>query len=148
MATGTDYTIDVKEFISDDPYCNERLYNESLAKLEDHIKSVLKDGDTICIASSVAFHSCVKEFPKNIAAADWLLTLGDASGAFCVIASRTGNRYTINGTYYIADTYDFDKNDYNAILPGLTNDAMFKLHSAGVAQAFCIHGEMEMNYVF
>jgi len=30
------------------------------------------------------------------------------------------------------------------IYPGLVNDNMFKLHSAGTAQAYYVYGELEM----
>ncbi len=80
--------------------------------------------------------------------ANWLLGLGEANGAFCVIASRTGDSYTVNGTYFVTDTYDFEEDDMKIIFPGLINDNMFKLHSAGVAQAYYVYGEMEIEYHF
>jgi len=145
--TGIERNINVENLTTDSP-CGKRLYEENLAKLEDHVKSVLKDGDCIRIVSILPFSSHIKEKGDSLLSWDWFLTLGDASGAFCVIASRTGNTYTINGTYYVADNYDFEENDDNTIFPGLTNSLMFDLHSAGKAQAFLISGEMAINDVF
>ena len=114
----------------------------------EHIKSVLKDGDTICIVSRVPFNSCLNEVSLEKMDLNWLVGLGEANGAFCVIASRTGDSYTVNGTYFVADTYDFEEDDMRIIFPGLINDNLFKLHSAGVAQAYYVYGEMEIEYHF
>ena len=43
---------------------------------------------------------------------------------------------------------DFEEDDMKIIFPGLINDNMFKLHSAGVAQAYYVYGEMEIEYHF
>ena len=111
-------------------------------------KQVLKDGDSICIVSKVPFPSHDNEKGNSVLSWDWFLTLGDSSGAFCVIASRMGSIYTISGTYYVADNYDFKENDDKTIYPGIANNLMFRLHSAGVAQAFFISGEMKLSDVF
>lgn len=120
------------------------FYVGEYPELEEHIKSVLKDGDTMCIVSSIPFNSIIKTVPIGNSNLDWLVALGDANGAFCVIATREGDSYNINGTYYVSDTYDYEENDTKMILPGLVNDNMFKLHSAGIAQAYYVYGELEM----
>jgi hypothetical protein len=141
--TGTDYTISVFELI-----CNSKSgsdqYQLYLSYLMDHVKSVLKDGDTLHIVSIDAFQSHSNVMPYDTTDLDWLLTLGVANGAFDVVASRTGDVYTIEGTYYVADTYDFDEGDTNSILPGISNGSMFNLHSAGIAQSYYIHGEFDL----
>jgi len=146
-ADGTDYTINV-ELLVYTSFIGSDLYKLNLEKLEEHIKSVLKDGDSICIVSKIPFSANANDLRPTIYSTDWFLTLGAASGAFCVTASRAGDEYTIKGTYYVADNYDFDENDDKFIFPGLQNGDMFKLHSAGVAQAYFMHGEMDMNIVF
>ncbi len=72
----------------------------------------------------------------------------EENGALCVIVSRTGNKYCLNGTYYISDTYDFDLGDPSEILKGLSNDNMAKLHVAGLSKAFHYHGEKEISYMY
>ena len=98
--------------------------------------------------SYVPFNSCLNACSFEKMDANWLLGLGEANGAFCVLASRTGDSYTVNGTYFVTDTYDFEEDDMKIIFPGLINDNMFKLHSAGVAQAYYVYGEMEIEYHF
>ena len=146
-ASGTDYNISVPNLLDNSTYADEqyRLYS---SKIMEHIKSVLKDGDTICIVSRVPFNSCLNEVSLEKMDLNWLVGLGEANGAFCVIASRTGDSYTVNGTYFVADTYDFEEDDMRIIIPGLINDNLFKLHSAGVAQAYYVYGEMEIEYHF
>lgn len=51
----------------------------------------------------------------------------------------------MNGTYYIADKYDFNLGE-NFGFPGLPkNDSMAKLHIAGLARAFYVHGEEDIT---
>ncbi len=106
----------------------------------------MKDGDLICIASSQPFLSITSKSLYNDYDVDWLAALGTkANGAFCVSVSRTGSTYTLNGTYYIADKYDFNINEDFAF-PGLpTNESMAKLHVAGLARAFYVHGEKDIT---
>lgn len=144
---GDDYTINVDEFLAQSTG-GRKLYNEYLSYLQEHIKSVLKDGDTICIVTGDEYPAHKNDYVDGLSSFDWFVTLGDANGAFCVVASRTGDTYTINGTYYVADTYDFELNDSKMIFPGLTNDLMARLHYAGLSKAFYIHGEMELNILF
>lgn len=71
------------------------------------------------------------------------------NGAFCVTVSRTGDTYTMNGTYYITDIYDFNLKDEFGILPGILNSDMAKLHIAGLSKAFYVYSEKEIrDYVF
>jgi len=148
LATGNDYSIDVRDLVKNSN-CGRQQYEEYLRMLKQHVKSVLKDGDTICIVSKIPFSAHENGFPLDISSADWLLTLGAASGAFCVVASRAGDKYTISGSYYVADNYDFNKEDYDmSIIPTISNADMFYLHDAGMAKAYYMHGEMDLNDVF
>lgn len=106
----------------------------------------MKDGDSICIASSQPFLSITSKSLYNDYDVDWLAALGaKADGAFCVTASRTGSTYTLNGTYYIADKYDFNLEDKFGYLGLPSNDTMAKLHVAGLARAYYVHGEKDIT---
>ncbi|NLW89041.1 MAG: hypothetical protein GXY43_04880 [Clostridiaceae bacterium] len=145
--SGTDHEISVYELLISSK-CATDQYREYLSYLQDHIESVLKDGDTLCVVSNNPFLAHRNSWPYNTSGMDWVITLGDANGAFSVVASRIGNTYTIDGTYYVADVYDFEENDTRSILPGLSNSNMFKLHSAGLARAYYIFGERSLNIEF
>lgn len=148
-ATGTDFTINPVELIMGSKYASDQ-YRLYLGELKDHVKSVLKDGDTLHIVSVNPFAAESKVFYPGTENFDWLLTLGAANGAFSIVASRTGDVYTMKGTYYVTDTYDFDKGDTNNIIPflSISNGEMFNLHSAGMAQAYYVHGEMDISFTF
>ena len=125
-ATGTEYTISVDTLLSD-CYLARQLLTDNLSNLEKHAKSVLKDGESICIVSKTKLQALYKEFPDGLGSMDWFSTLGDADGAFCAVASRTGDNYTIKVTYYVSDFYDFSITDTSEIFPGL----------AACADGFC-----------
>lgn len=112
----------------------------------------MKDGDSICIASKQFNAALTTDDLPTAADLDWFLALGTAAnGAFCVTVSRSGDTYTMNGTYYITDKYDFNLEDdfslWKDLLP--KNSTMAKLHIAGLARAFYVHGEKDItDYIF
>jgi hypothetical protein len=144
--TGTDHEISVDHLVVYSKSGRDQ-YVKYLSYLKDHVKSVLKDGDTLNIVSA-PFLAHENTMPYTSYDMDWLLTLGAASGAFSAEASRTGDTYTVTVTYYVADVYDFEEGDSKSILPGLTNGNMYKLHSVGLAKAFYIYGENEIKLEF
>jgi hypothetical protein len=155
--TGTDYTIPMIDLYIRSSGARDQ-YHSYIAKLEDHIKSVLKDGDTLHIVSFVPFPAHENEWPSPmpcfVSSFDWFLALGAANGSFSVVASKTGDVYTISGTYYVTDVYDFDEGDTNMImptlpwLPDISNGNMYLLHSAGLAQSYFVYGESDFSYEF
>lgn len=118
-ATGTDFEIDPMALVMGSKYASDQ-YRLYLRELKDHVKSVLKDGDTLHIVSVQPFAAESNVFYPGTQNFDWLLTLGAANGAFSFVASRTRDVYTIKGTYYVTDAYDFDKGDTNNIIPFLS----------------------------
>ena len=121
-------------------------YNIYLKKLVEHAKSVLKDGDSICITSTKVNAALNTDVLRVAADIDWFFALGTAAnGAFCVTVSRSGDTYTMNGTYYIADKYDFNLGEKFGYLGLPSNDTMAKLHVAGLARAYYVHGEKDIT---
>ena len=143
--TAYDYEFDADLFLSTS-IRGASQYSIYLEKLREHAKSVLKDGDSICFTSTQVNAALNEDVLQTASDLDWFFALGTAAnGAFCVTISRSGDTYTMNGTYYIADKYDFNLGE-NFGFPGLPkNDSMAKLHIAGLARAFYVHGEEDIT---
>ena len=133
-------------------------YQATLSGVADYAKNVLKDGDTVILASKKAFSSFKKgdddikvyDPGQLLNDCDWFCTLGEASGAIIAKIKRDGDYYNMEYTYNVIDYYDWDINRDFALfedVPGLKSltiqDAEFaKMHLAGIARSYFQHGKI------
>ena len=121
------------------------IYNREYTKAYEFAKDVLKDGDTIYVASSHAFesYSVAESLQLSILVindANWLATLGGASGALIAEVTRDGDKYSMNFKYMIYDYYDWDLGDDNNFIFNFKNDDFARMNHAGIAKDYYHYG--------
>ena len=128
-------------------------------------KNVLKDGDTVILASNLEFDafrkvdSEVKHYNYTYFVNDyqWFTALGDAKAAIVAKIKRDGNRYHMEFRYIVYDYYDWDISNTHGIIDYLDGipvlkalniyDSDFaKMHLAGIARSYYVQGEFNGKF--
>lgn len=139
-------------------------FQQELANVSDLAKNVLKDGDTVILASGKKFKSFLKDDDdiKNpnplywVNDGNWFTTLGDAEGALIAKIKRVGNLYQMEYKYTIYDYYDWEvKNDWSFFddipilkLMSIMDSEFAEMHCAGIARSYFQYGQSTGELVF
>ena len=121
------------------------IYTQEYTKALEFAKDVLKDGESIYVASSHAFtsYSVSDSLRLSLLAindANWLATLGGASGALVAEVTRDGDDYSMKFRYMIYDYYDWDLGDTNTFILNFQNDDFARMNHAGIAKDYYHYG--------
>jgi len=139
--TGSDYTMNVNSLLSTSINA-VNYYNEHMSYIIEYAKDIVKDGQTITIATNCRYTA----HDKKLAIIDmnWTGALGSCSGAIVAKVTRNNNRYKITYKYYIYDYYDWNEMlDAGFVLSNLWDSDLAKLHRAGIAREFYVIGNIE-----
>lgn len=136
-------------------------YEEELSSVADLAKNILKDGDTVVLASKVPFKSYLKDEmfqdPYQLFNnANWFCTVGESSGALIAKIKRENDMYHMEFKYIIYDYFDWDENrDYGFFddVPVINflsiKDSEFaEMHLAGIARSYFQSGQLCRKFDF
>ena len=90
-----------------------KCYRDQYTAIMEFAEDVLKDGDSITLASANSFYSYTNTL-SGYNAINWTATLGTASGAASATITRSGNHYDGPIKYKVYDYYDWDIDDDRA----------------------------------
>ena len=123
-----------------------KCYRDQYTAIMEFAEDVLKDGDSITLASANSFYSYTNTL-SGYNAINWTATLGTASGAASATITRSGNHYDGPIKYKVYDYYDWDIDDDRAFIPGLPNCSLAMMHYEGIARSYFQYGVLS-DFIF
>ena len=124
-------------------------------------KNVLRDGDTVILASRQPFTAFDKDDVLDFMKSDsnkfyvfndfnWFCTLGNANSAIVAKITRKGDKYHMDYRYIVYDYYDWDVKDNFGIFDipyvGVSNSDFAQMHFAGIARSYYQQGQLTGDF--
>ena len=144
--TGTDYNLDVKEFLSSDSGAmNSR--NSAITNALRAAELIAKEGKTYTINQLTENHPM-----QNTLTEDWQYSLGsyftDVDIINVTVTEVNGVKtYTADIKYIVTDFYNWDTNNYNKFASIVSPHDLHELHKGGKAKEFMTYGELTYKNV-
>lgn len=145
--TGTQYNIDIAEFMSDDSGAKSNR-NKAINNALRAAEQLAVEGLTLNIGQLTEGHP----MQGSLATQNWQYSLGsyfdDVDITNLTVTVVNGVKtYTADITYIVTDFYNWDTNDYNKFKKIVSPHDLHELHRGGVAQEFMSYGEITYKSV-
>ncbi len=144
--TGTDYNLDVKEFLSSDSGAMKSR-NDAITNALRAAELIAKEGKTYTINQLTENHPM-----QNTLTEDWQYSLGsyftDVDIINVTVTEVNGVKtYTADIKYIVTDFYNWDTNNYNKFASIVSPHDLHELHKGGKAKEFMTYGELTYKNV-
>ena len=129
---GAEKTIDVYDFLDDDPV--------ALSDMHDEINFALEAAEYLATSNSTISFSSINHHEFDPSKKGWIFSIGTYSTKLKCTVTRNGNQYTANIDYYLYDVYDWDRNITNMDKLPVSPRDMWELQYGGLAKGYYSNG--------